>query len=107
MSPNIEEEYKTLVRDNDTAEAFYRDLLAKKFSAQLSVNMETQQLGEQMYIAATANLPEAPEFPIRPLLALWGLSVALLLGIGRLLWPAARRVSQRLALLFPIDTEIE
>ena len=107
MSPNIEEEYKTLVRDNDTAEAFYRDLLAKKFSAQLSVNMETQQLGEQMYIAATANLPEAPEFPVRPLSALWGLGVALLLGTGRLLWPAARKLFKRLALLFPSGTEIE
>jgi uncharacterized protein involved in exopolysaccharide biosynthesis len=107
MSPNIEKEYKTLVRDNDTAEAFYRDLLAKKFSAQLSVNMETQQLGEQMYIAATANLPEAPEFPVRPLSALWGLGVALLLGTGRLLWPAARKLFKRLALLFPSGTEIE
>jgi uncharacterized protein involved in exopolysaccharide biosynthesis len=80
MSPNIEEEYKTLTRDNDTAQAFYRDLLAKKSSAELGTSMENQQEGEQMHIAATANLPESPSFPVRPLLAAAGGGVGLAFG---------------------------
>jgi len=107
MSPSIEEQFKLLTRDNDNNEAFYKDLLAKKNAAALSASMENQQLGEQMHILVAAGLPEAPSFPDRPLFALWGLGAGLLLGIGRILWPAARKLFQRLALLFPIDTEIE
>ena len=106
MDPMVEGEYKALTRDNDTNEAFYRDLLAKKNSAELSSNMETQQLGEQMTVLSSANRPEAPEFPVRPLFALGGLCAGLILGIVRLLWPAARTLFQRLALLFPASTEI-
>ena len=107
MSPSVEEQYKLLTRDNDNNEAFYKDLLAKKNSAALSASMENQQLGEQMYILAAAGLPEAPSFPERPLFALWGLGAGLLLGLGRILWPAARKLFQRLALLFPTGTESE
>jgi uncharacterized protein involved in exopolysaccharide biosynthesis len=69
--------------------------------------MEAEQMGEQMRIVSTADLPESPSFPGRPLFALGGVGAGLLLGIGRLLWPAARKLFQRLALLFPIGTEIE
>ncbi|MFY9844578.1 MAG: Wzz/FepE/Etk N-terminal domain-containing protein [Terriglobales bacterium] len=83
MSPNIEEQYKVLTRDNDTAQAFYKDLLAKRSSAALGTSMESQQEGEQMHIAATANLPDrwAPAFPNRPLLAAAGLGAGLALGV--------------------------
>jgi len=81
MSPNIEEEYKTLTRDNDTAQAFYRDLLAKRSSAALGTSMENQQEGEQMHIAAPATLPESPSFPVRPLLAAAGGGVGLAFGV--------------------------
>src|SRR6202011_3975424 len=45
MSPGIEEQYKLLTRDNDNAQAFYKELLAKKSSADLGSSMETQQQG--------------------------------------------------------------
>src|SRR5208283_4161867 len=80
MSPNIEEEYKTLTRDNDNAQAFYRDLLAKRSAAGLGTNMENQQEGEQMHIAAPASLAESPSFPVRPLLAAAGGGVGLAFG---------------------------
>ncbi len=80
MSPTIEEQYKELTRDNDTAQAFYKDLLAKKSSAGLGLGMENAQEGEQMHIAVTAELPDAPTFPNRPILAAGGLGVGLALG---------------------------
>ena len=81
MSPNVEEQYKLLTRDNDNAQAFYKDLLAKRSSAGLGTSMENQQEGEQMHIAATAGLPDSPSFPVRPLLAAGGLGAGLGLGV--------------------------
>lgn len=80
MSPGIEEQYKLLTRDNDNAQAFYKDLLAKRSSAGLGLNMENQQQGEQMNIVATAGLPESPSFPNRPIFAAGGLGAGLALG---------------------------
>jgi uncharacterized protein involved in exopolysaccharide biosynthesis len=86
MSPGIEEQYKVLTRDNDNAQAFYKDLLQKKSSADLGSNMETQQQGEQMHILAAAGLPESPSFPIRPLFAAGGLGAGLALGLLIAIW---------------------
>jgi uncharacterized protein involved in exopolysaccharide biosynthesis len=106
-SPEAEAKYKILTLEYDVAQAFYKDLLAKKNAAALAESMEVQQLGEQMHIAVAAGLPESPDFPERPLFALWGLGAGLFLGIGRILWPAARKLFRRLALLFPTGTESE
>jgi uncharacterized protein involved in exopolysaccharide biosynthesis len=86
MSPNIEEQYKVLTRDNDNAQAFYKDLLAKKSSADLGSSMETQQQGEQMHILVAAGLPESPSFPNRPLFAAGGIGAGLALGLLIAIW---------------------
>ncbi len=80
MSPNVEEQYKLLTRDNDNAQAFYKDLLAKKSSAELGTSMENQQEGEQMHVAAAASLPDSPSFPNRPFFAAGGFGAGLALG---------------------------
>jgi uncharacterized protein involved in exopolysaccharide biosynthesis len=86
MSPDVEEQYKLLTRDNDNAQAFYKDLLAKKGSAELGSNMENQQEGEQMSILASAGLPDSPSFPNRPIFAAGGLGVGLALGVLIAIW---------------------
>jgi len=80
MSPNVEEQYNELTRDNANAQAFYKDLLAKKSSAALGTSMESQQEGEQMHILVTASLPDSPSFPNRPMFAAGGLGAGLALG---------------------------
>src|ERR1700687_546475 len=80
MSPGIEEQYKLLTRDNDNAQAFYKDLLTKKSSAELGTSMENQQQGEQMHILVGAGLPESPSFPNRSLFAAGGLGAGLAFG---------------------------
>ena len=68
MSPDVEEQYKLLTRDNDNAQGFYKDLLAKKSSAELGTSMENQQEGEQMHIlaygwpAGCSQFPQPPDF---------------------------------------------
>jgi succinoglycan biosynthesis transport protein ExoP len=86
MSPNVEEQYKVLTRDNDTAQSFYKDLLVKKSTSGLTTSMETQQEGEQMHILTTAGLPDSPSFPNRPIFAAGGLGVGLALGLIIAIW---------------------
>ena len=86
MSPNVEEQYKLLTRDNDNAQALYKDLLAKKSSAALGTSMENQQEGEQMKVLVGAGLPDAPTFPNRPIFAAGGLGVGLGLGLLIAIW---------------------
>ena len=81
MSPSVEEQYKLLTRDNDNAQTFYKELLAKKSSAELGTSMENQQQGEQMHILASAGLPESPSFPNRPIFAAGGFGAGLALGL--------------------------
>jgi polysaccharide chain length determinant protein (PEP-CTERM system associated) len=86
MSPGVEEQYKLLTRDNDNAQAFYKDLMAKKSSAELGSNMENQQQGEQMQPLGPAGMPDSPSFPNRPLLAAGGLGAGLALGALIAIW---------------------
>jgi len=86
MSPAIEEQYRELTRDYDNAQNFYRDLLAKKSSADVANNMENEQEGEQMVILTPAGLPTDPSFPVRPILAAGGLGAGLGLGVLIAIW---------------------
>jgi uncharacterized protein involved in exopolysaccharide biosynthesis len=86
MSPSVEEQYKLLTRDNDNAQAFYKDLLSKKSSAALGTSMENQQQGEQMHILSSAGMPDSPTFPNRPMLAAGGLGVGLAIGLLIAIW---------------------
>lgn len=86
MSPTVEEQYKLLTRDNDNAQSFYKDLLAKKSSSGLATSMENQQEGEQMHILVAAELPDSPSFPNRPIFAAGGLGVGLALGLILGIW---------------------
>jgi uncharacterized protein involved in exopolysaccharide biosynthesis len=85
MSPNVEEQYKLLTRDNDNALAFYKDLLAKKNFAGVGTSMENAAEGEQMH-GGTASLPDSPSFPNRPIFAAGGLGVGLALGLLIAIW---------------------
>jgi uncharacterized protein involved in exopolysaccharide biosynthesis len=81
MSPSVEEQYRELTRDYDNAQSFYKDLLAKKSSADVATNMENEQQGEQMVILQPANLADSPSFPNRPILAAGGLGAGLAIGL--------------------------
>jgi uncharacterized protein involved in exopolysaccharide biosynthesis len=82
LSPAIEEQYKALTRDYDNAQKTYEDLLAKKSSADLTVKMNNQAVGERMVPLISADLPEAPSFPNRWFFALGGLAAGLAIGGG-------------------------
>lgn len=95
ISPEVEEKYKQLTRDYDTAQKFYADLLAKKSTSEMATDMERRQQGEQMHLLNAANLPEFPSFPNRLLFAGGGLASGLVIGLGLALWLEMRDKSIR------------
>jgi polysaccharide chain length determinant protein (PEP-CTERM system associated) len=85
LSPRVEEEYKRLTRDYQSAQAFYDDLLRKSQQSEMATDLERKQEGEQFRVMDPANLPERPTFPNRPLFAGGGLVAGLALGVGLVL----------------------
>jgi polysaccharide chain length determinant protein (PEP-CTERM system associated) len=95
LSPAIEEQYKQLTRDYDTAQKFYDDLLAKKSQSEMQTDMERRQQGEQMNVLNSASLPDSPSFPVRWMFAAGGLGGGLGLGLVIVLWLEMRDKSIR------------
>ncbi len=95
LSPGVEEQYKQLTRDYDSALKFYQDLLGKKSESEMATDMERRQQGEQMRLLNPANLPASPSFPNRWLFAGGGLGVGLGLGLGLAFWFELRDTSIR------------
>jgi polysaccharide chain length determinant protein (PEP-CTERM system associated) len=81
LSPIVEQEYKEITRDYQTALDFYNDLLKKRNQSEMATDLERRQQGEQFRVMDPANLPEKPSFPNRPLFALGGLGGGLMLGL--------------------------
>jgi len=95
LSPAVEEQYKQLTRDYETAQKFYNDLLAKKSESEMQTDMERRQQGEQMSLLNPANFPDSPSFPNRPLFAGGGLGAGLAIGLALALWLELRDKSIR------------
>ncbi len=79
-TPKRELELQSLKRDYANIQGVYHSLLDRKLEAELSVNMERKQKGEQFKILDHAQLPEKPISPNVKMLLL--LSVASGLAIG-------------------------
>ena len=88
LSPAVEEEYKKITRDHETALKFYNDLLAKRDESQMATELERRQEGERLRVMDPANLPNQPSFPKLTTFLGGGfggglaLGLALVLGLG-------------------------
>jgi polysaccharide chain length determinant protein (PEP-CTERM system associated) len=82
LSPVVEEQYKQITRDYQTALNFYTDLLTKKNQSAMATDLERKQQGEQFRVMDPPNLPEKPSYPDRELFAAGGLGAGLFLGLA-------------------------
>jgi polysaccharide chain length determinant protein (PEP-CTERM system associated) len=80
--PQVEEEYKQITRDHQTALDFYNSLLRKINESSMATALEQAQQGEQFRVLDPANLPDAPTFPNPFVFAGGGFAVGLLLGLA-------------------------
>jgi len=81
-SPLVQEQYKELTRDYQTAQTFYNTLLAQMNRAKMATDLERRQEGEQFVILDQPNLPDSPDFPKPILFTVGGFGAGLLLGLG-------------------------
>ena len=80
-SPLVEEEYKQITRDHETALQFYNTLLTKMDESSMATALEQRQQGEQFRVMDAPNLPDAPSFPNRMVFAGGGLAAGFVLGL--------------------------
>jgi len=80
VTPKREEELLSLNRDYGNIQESYKSLLNRKLEADIAVNMEKKQKGEQFRIIDHARLPQKPVSP--DLKKLLMLAVAAGLGLG-------------------------
>jgi hypothetical protein len=79
-TPKREEELLSLQRDYDNIQESYNSLLNRQLEAQIAVNMEKKQKGEQFQIIDRAQVPRNPVSPDMRMLFL--ITIALGLGTG-------------------------
>lgn len=82
QTPEREQELISLRRDYSNLKSLYDSLLDRKLEAEISVNLEKKQKGEQFRIIDPAKIPELPVEPNVRKLLLMTLGLALALGAG-------------------------
>jgi polysaccharide chain length determinant protein (PEP-CTERM system associated) len=85
MTPKREEELMSLMRDYRNIQSSYSSLLNRKLEAEIAVNMERKQKGEQFRIIDRARLPEKPVSPNMKKLFLFITAAGLGIGCGLVL----------------------
>lgn len=84
-SPAVEQQYKELTRNHQTALDFYNNLLKNREQAAMASNLQQQQEGEQFRMLDPPSLPDKPSFPKKSLFLGGGAGAGFALGVGILL----------------------
>ena len=81
-TPKREEELYSIQRDYDNMKKIYDSLVSRRLEAEISVNMEKKQKGEQFQIIDPARVPEKPVYPNMNRLFLGSIFIGLFVGGG-------------------------
>jgi polysaccharide chain length determinant protein (PEP-CTERM system associated) len=81
-SPIVEQKYKELTRNYQTALDFYNDLLKKSKNSEMATDLEHEQESEQFRVLDPPNLPDEPTFPKKSQFVGGGFVLGLALGLG-------------------------
>jgi polysaccharide chain length determinant protein (PEP-CTERM system associated) len=89
LSPAVEQQFKELTRNHQTALDFYNDLMKKHDQSTMAQDLNHQQQGEHFNVLDPPSLPLTPSFPKKLKFAGGGFAVGLCLGLGILYLLAA------------------
>ncbi|MBX2867951.1 MAG: hypothetical protein KTR18_04720 [Acidiferrobacterales bacterium] len=81
-TPEVEREYKSLIRDHENTQAKYNDIRGKQNSARVSESLELEQKGERFTLLEPPLLPEIPHKPNRKKLSILALGASLFSSFG-------------------------
>ena len=81
-SPSVEQEYKLLTRDHQSALDFYNELLKKHDQSSMSQGLEETEQSEHFRVLDPANYSDVPSFPKVPIFVGGGFAGGLALGLG-------------------------
>jgi uncharacterized protein involved in exopolysaccharide biosynthesis len=81
-TPAVEQQYKELTRNYQSAVDFYNDLLKRHDQAKIGRDLNRQQEGEQFRVLDPPSLPMTPSFPKKTLFAGTGFGGGLALGLA-------------------------
>jgi polysaccharide chain length determinant protein (PEP-CTERM system associated) len=81
-SPVVEQQFKEITRNYQTALDFYNDLLKKRSQSAMASDLEHQQESEQFRVLDPPSLPDKPSFPRRSHFVGGGAGVGLALAFG-------------------------
>jgi polysaccharide chain length determinant protein (PEP-CTERM system associated) len=81
-SPMVEQQFKELTRNHQTAEEFYNNLSKNRDNAAMATDLEHQQESETFKVLDAPSLPLTPTFPKKIIFVSGGLGAGLALGLG-------------------------
>jgi len=81
-APTFAQKAAGVQRDYDALQGRYRSLLDKKMSAATATDLESREKSERFVLLDSAQVPERPYSPNRPLLLMGGIVLGILVGIG-------------------------
>jgi succinoglycan biosynthesis transport protein ExoP len=101
MGPQVEQEYRELMRDYDNTRLKYQEVRSKQTEAKAAQNLEADRKGERFTLIDPPLPPEEPVSPNRTLILVMGVifSIGLAAGVLWLLETLDRSVRGRLDLL--------
>lgn len=82
QTPQVERQYRSLLRDYENAAAKYQEVKAKQMEAKISQALETENKGEKFTLIEPPLRPERPIKPNRILIFVLGLFLAMAAAIG-------------------------
>ena len=82
QTPQVEREYRGLVRDFENSTRRYQDIKSKQMTAEVAQAMEKERKGEKFTLIDPPILPEKPISPNRPAIIFLSLVLALGAGVG-------------------------
>jgi polysaccharide chain length determinant protein (PEP-CTERM system associated) len=94
-SPMVQEEFKNITRDYQTAQQFYDDLLKKMNQSKMATDLERRQQGEQFRVMDEPNLPDNPAYPKVSIFTLGGMGAGILVGLLLVGWVEYRDTALR------------
>jgi polysaccharide chain length determinant protein (PEP-CTERM system associated) len=83
-SPMVEEQFKELTRNSQSATDFYNELMKKRANSAMATDLEHREQSEQFKVLDAPSMPSSPSFPKVPLFLGGGFASGLVISLALL-----------------------